>query len=950
MTRTKNLQKDATTRENADWCLEQLEHYEQGIVSDPLTNSVNRLGYRLFQAGQRQEIDTSRLIDMAKMLSDDALVRRADDLAMQHQDGPITQVQIDAMMAPLANQDFARIKKDVERTRTGIVFTAHPTFAMSTRLRKAVANYASAAKPAQRKSALDAMIAQRHAPDGTITLDDEHTASRHVIDHASRAINDITVKIFDWARRHYPAQWSTLNPVPISLATWVGYDLDGRTDIHWGETFRIRLAEKAQALGHYADGLAGIALKEHQSERDDIVTRLRNAAQFTAHQAEQFSGDLDDPQVVTRAANTLTEDHPDRLTGLASVLLALNDLIAGIGTDQQSCLALCALRAQMQALGLGTARIHLRINAAQVISALRADLGLEHGRSFTERTILDAAAEKSKTVSRRNINVASIFLEPMTARRQMMLCAEFFKHIDADTPIRFLIAECEAPATVMGAIYLARLYGVEDLLDISPLFETPYAMERGGRLIERLLEEDEFVQYIRARGRIAIQIGFSDSGRFMGQIAANCAIERLQILLARALASKGIRDVEVVVFNTHGESMGRGAYPGTLNERFDYLMTPWTRARFHHEAIALNAEASFQGGDGFLHFETEHLAGATTKAMLQWGFAQPKADKSDQFYADINYSWDFYRSIKAWQETLFEDVDYQISVGAFAANLLFTTGSRKARRQSGASITGPKSLRAIPHNAILQQLAVPVNVFGGVGLAAGLEAERFIEQVQNSSRMRALMGMVRRSRSLASLPVVRAYGTVFDASFWISKAFGETDPNMVFACEQLALHLKDLKIPTAISRFSNHIAADLARLDKVFLVLDGEQYYEERHDQRRTVHALHAIRLAMIMRAFMLTASVPSFSQRHDCTRSTLLDLACALQFDDLADMLDDIFPLNDAGAAQLRDIKEPSDDDDHALRGYPQIHTEVIEPLRRIHCTIREIGVGIAHHYGAYG
>ena len=28
-------------------------------------------------------------------------------------------------------------------------------------------------------------------------------------------------------------------------------------------------------------------------------------------------------------------------------------------------------------------------------------------------------------------------------------------------PIRFLIAECEAPATIMGALYLARLFGVD---------------------------------------------------------------------------------------------------------------------------------------------------------------------------------------------------------------------------------------------------------------------------------------------------------------------------------------------------------------------------------------------------------------------------------------------------------------------------------------------------------
>lgn len=932
------------------WCLARLEHYEQEVGADPLTNSVRRLGYELFQAEEGGEVDKGVLAAIAKTFSDEALIRRADRFAVQHANGAITQNQIDEILAPLSRLPFAEACDAIERTRAGIVFTAHPTFAMSARLREVFAAFASTKDKAARKAAIEQIKTLAHAPDDNITLAEEHDAAKMAVERAQQAVQAINAKMLVWARQHFPNDWMALNPAPISIASWVGYDLDGRTDIHWGETFRLRLEEKAAALADYAKVLAGISVGiDAADRRDKLVATLEKASGFAAKQAQQFAGDLEDPKVVTKAANTLTRDDPARLVSLAPVIAAINALIGQV-RDNDARLALCSLRAQMRNMGLGIARIHLRINAAQVISAMRADLGLAQESAFTGRTTLEATAEKAKTVSHRRINVASIFLEPMTARRQLMLCAEFAKHVDADTPIRFLIAECEAPATVLGAIYLARLYGVDHLLDISPLFETPEAMERGGRLIERLLAEKEFVEYIRARGRIAIQIGFSDSGRFMGQIAANMAIERLQILLARALAANNIRDVEVLIFNTHGESMGRGAYPGTLNERFDYLMTPWTRARYAHEALRTNAEASFQGGDGFLHFKTEHLAGASAAALLHWGFAQPEPDKTDLYYADINYSWDFYRSIKSWQENLFENVDYQIAVGAFAPNLLFTTGSRKARRQSGAAITGPKSLRAIPHNAILQQLAAPVNVFGGAGYASGLEPERLVEHALSSGRMRELVGMIGKSRALTSLPVMRSYAVLFDASFWISKASGETDPCTVFACEQIATHLGERQTPVAINRFANHIAADLARLDKVFRALDGERYAAERYAERRTIHALHAIRQAMIMRAFMLTASLPSFSQRHDCTRATVLDLVFALRLDELADLLTDIFPRNDDGADAFAGIKEPSDDMARGVRGYPHIHDEVITPLRFIHQSIREIGVGIAHHYGAYG
>ncbi|MEK7266817.1 MAG: phosphoenolpyruvate carboxylase, partial [Pseudomonadota bacterium] len=388
----------------------------------------------------------------------------------------------------------------------------------------------------------------------------------------------------------------------------------------------------------------------------------------------------------------------------------------------------------MDILGLGVARIHLRVNAAQIRSALRADLGFAPGREFLDRTALDAAAAKTAGVRQKAINFGSIFQEQMTARRQLMLCAQILKHVDSDTPLRFLIAEVEAPATVMGAIYLARLYGVDHKLDISPLFETPDAIERGGRFVERLLEEEEFVDYVRKRGRISIQCGFSDSGRFMGQIAADLAIERLHILVSRALAAREIRDIEVVIFNTHGESMGRGGHPGDFNSRLDHLMTPWARARFARDGIALNAECSFQGGDGFLHFQTPTLARATMQAVFAWSQRRPGKSPDDRFYGDINFSWDVYRTVKAWQEALFANPHYQAALSTFAPNLLPSTGSRKVRRQSGASKDDiARSLRAIPHNAILQQLAEPANVLGGLGVAAAREPERFAALIKGSA-------------------------------------------------------------------------------------------------------------------------------------------------------------------------------------------------------------------------
>src|SRR5690606_39125141 len=113
----------------------------------------------------------------------------------------------------------------------------------------------------------------------------------------------------------------------------------------------------------------------------------------------------------------------------------------------------------------------------------------------------------------------------------------------------------------------AHLFGIADKVDVSPLFETEHALEHGARLLEALLAEPDYRAYARTRGRVSVQTGFSDAGRFVGQIPAALAIERLQGRLAQAMAANGLTDVAALVFNTHGESMGRGAHPANLATR-----------------------------------------------------------------------------------------------------------------------------------------------------------------------------------------------------------------------------------------------------------------------------------------------------------------------------------------------------------------------------------------------
>jgi phosphoenolpyruvate carboxylase len=908
-----------------------LSQSEAAAARDPLASGVRILAIEIWDQLARGSLTRDMLRRAAKHISDEALRRRAERLAARMDEAPARDRTARAF-ALLKDASFDEVRTALERTRVSAVFTAHPTFAMSRKMRDA------AAAMALGEGADISELA--HAPDKSITLDDEHQDVQRAILAAQDANRALIAASIDWIQERHPARWRDVIPAPVGLATWVGYDLDGRTDIHWSASFLLRLKEKASQLLRYAG-------QARRAGAEGIAARLEAASREVTEQVALFAGDLDDPERVVAAANRLTEPKPENLVSLNAIIDETGALIKAADDDAQAK-ALSILRSEMRLYGLGVARIHLRVNAAQIRSALRADLNLAEGQDFLDRRALEEAAKKTTGANKKRINFASIFSEKMTARRQLMLSAQFLKHVDADAPIRFLIAEVEAPATVMGAIYLARLYGIDRMVDISPLFETPDALERGGRFIERLLEEKAYLDYIRGRGRISIQLGFSDSGRFMGQAAAALAIERLHILVARTLKKKDITDVEVLVFNTHGESMGRGGFPGSLKERFDHLITPWTRAKFARENLRLNTECSFQGGDGFLLFHTPRLAASTLGALFEWSWLPVARDESDAFYADINYSWDIYRAIKGWQESLFADTHYLQVLSAFAPNLLPVTGSRKSRRQSGAS-TGDiaRSLRAIPHNAILQQLAAPANVFGGVGAAAAREPERFVRYVQGSPRMQGIFKLAGAARALTSLSILRSYESLFDPGFWTVRAARMDRSEEAEASRLVAERLAARGLDISLNRLANRLSVDRQAFDAVARHLAVSPSKDALFD--KDLYALHAIRMALIVDALSLVAKIPGFSPRHELARETLLDYALELRFTEIAAMLADIFPESERRPESFANLSEAADAEE-GPSGYPEIRRDIAAPLIEIEHAIKEIAVGVSHFYDAWG
>ena len=98
-----------------------------------------------------------------------------------------------------------------------------------------------------------------------------------------------------------------------------------------------------------------------------------------------------------------------------------------------------------------------------------------------------------------------------------------------------------------------------DPLAIVPLFETVDDLDRGAAILAELLAHPLYAARVRDRGgRVEVMVGYSDSGKDSGYLAAQWAIYRAQEALAEVAAR---HDVELTIFHGRGGSAGRGGGP-----------------------------------------------------------------------------------------------------------------------------------------------------------------------------------------------------------------------------------------------------------------------------------------------------------------------------------------------------------------------------------------------------
>ena len=917
---------------------DRLQELHALTAQTPLFNPVFQLSLDISRELEGGAIDLSVIDALVNDLSCEALQSRA--MRIRRLLAPVGLDDNIAGLKALADAsakmlDFEGYCARWSQPLLHVVFTGHPTFLLTQAQSDAVAEAASSGDTAP---ATLCLIETERPP---ITLVGEHDEAIAAMRRAGTARDTMVGVLLDVAAQHWPDRWQSFKPLPWRLATWVGYDMDGRTDIGWATSIGFRLLEKAERLAGYAEALTDLD--------EGIAERLKAAEAHSREMAALFATDLSQPAALSAAANRLTADAPGKLLSLAPIISDLEARAAS--QDDKTAKALLTVAAAMRADGLGMGGIHFRVNSAQLHNAIRRRIDPDNTLDLASGTALKRMRTLLADVRPLRSNFAALAIENTTALRQFLAMAQILHHVDSDTPIRMLIAECEEPQTVLASLYFARLFGIADKVDVSPLFETESAMEHGARFLDALLGEPAYRDYAQIRGRVSVQTGFSDAGRFVGQLPAALAIERLQGRMARIMAKHGLGDVAALIFNTHGESMGRGAHPVSVHDRLRHPMSDWARAQFAHQGIRTELEASFQGGDGFLLFRTPQLALATLTRIAETEIAPPPAAE-DPFYQRTDLSLDFYRGIRKVQRDHLASRTYARAITAFGLGLLNETGSRKSRRQSDISADREMSLRqirAIPHNAILQQLGYPVNVLSGAGTAADDNLEAISELISASARGRQLFRLLGAANRLASIKSVAAYGELFNSAYWASRTYRGSEPHLEAACTALAERLTSDDRTGVFRRLASRLRVDGLKFHRLLARLPKSEGPDDMEETRRTLGVLQALRLALMQHMFLRAVQIPAFSRSNDISRDDVLEMVFTLRIDDAVGLLRKAFPVEAPALADFK-VDEPSDYPDGDDQAYAGIQSGYIDPIANAYGLCLRIGTAIANHFGAHG
>ena len=289
----------------------------------------------------------------------------------------------------------------------------------------------------------------------------------------------------------------------------------------------------------------------------------------------------------------------------------------------------------------------------------------------------------------------------------------------------------------------------DETLSLVPLFETIDDLERAPAILGELLDDGDFAARVAERGdNVEVMVGYSDSGKDGGYLAAQWAIHRAQEALAAVAADRG---VELTIFHGRGGSAGRGGGPTHAAIASQPPGHPPGRVKLTEQGETV----SFKYGlEGLARRNLEAALAGTLLATFPERVSEPPTE-ADRRELDrlAAVSRETYRRF-VWDEPRF--VEFFRSFTPVDELALLEIASRPARRPDDADFLS--SLRAIPWVFSWTQNRTLLPAWFGCGAAfAAAGAETLRGLYERLPFFRATVDNLEMTLAKSSLSIARSY-------------------------------------------------------------------------------------------------------------------------------------------------------------------------------------------------
>ncbi|MDX2019119.1 MAG: phosphoenolpyruvate carboxylase [Deltaproteobacteria bacterium] len=513
-----------------------------------------------------------------------------------------------AMVGTLKRDGFSyqEVVDLLSRVQLHLTFTAHPT---ETRRRTVRQHIEQIEQALERKNdeeitaRVGLLWATRELRQTRPTVEDEVRGSLHYLPQVLWHTLPRIVDGLEGAVLAHYGQRPTLPP-PVVFRSWIGGDRDGNPNVVAPVTAWAQTYAREQALDGYRKEL-DVLLRDLSVSADRVAIPPALQAKLTDALARLPAEAIvnDEPlrslcRLMQRRLGAGADAYEDKQQLFEDVAL-LSESLQALDLGEATRCLVRPFEVRAQSFGLDLVTLDLREESRAHTEAV-AELFTAAGVNTAYGTLDPAAREALLTnelASRRPL--APVGWKPTT--RALQVAVESLRAWKARGA--YVVSMTRSAADMLEVLLLAREVGLftpgEALpFDVVPLFETLADLQNAPTTVSRLLSQPVFAAHVKGRGGLEVMIGYSDSNKDAGFLAANWALYRAQEEIAAEAKRFG---VTVWFFHGRGTSTARGGGsagralaslpPGTvgyrmrLTEQGEALADRYSHPEFAHRHL-----------------------------------------------------------------------------------------------------------------------------------------------------------------------------------------------------------------------------------------------------------------------------------------------------------------------------------------------------------------------------